>query len=58
MRRVFFFFQVGDPKDAVRNSVRELFKQIGHVYSVSKLFSYIMDGLKSKNARQRTGMTL
>lgn len=46
--------KVGDPKDAVRHSVRALFKQIGQVYSVSRLFSLILDGLKSKNARQRT----
>lgn len=47
--------QIGDPKDAVRNGVRALFKQIALVYPVSKLFSYVMEGLKSKNARQRTG---
>jgi len=39
----------------VRNGVRALFKQIALVYPVSKLFSYVMEGLKSKNARQRTG---
>lgn len=49
------FIQIGDPKDAVRNGVRALFKQIALVYPVSKLFSYVMEGLKSKNARQRTG---
>ncbi|XP_076233452.1 msps cytoskeleton-associated protein 5 isoform X2 [Calliopsis andreniformis] len=46
--------EIGDPKDAVRNGVRALFKQIALVYPVSKLFSYVMEGLKSKNARQRT----
>lgn len=50
------FIQIGDPKDAVRNGVRALFKQIALVYPVSKLFSYVMEGLKSKNARQRTGI--
>lgn len=48
-----FFEQAGDPKDAVRNGVRSLFKQISLVFAVSRLFSYIMEGLKSKNARQR-----
>lgn len=48
-------FQVGDPKDTVRNGVKALFKQICVVYSVTKLFGYLMEGLKSKNARQRTG---
>lgn len=39
----------------MRNGVRALFRQIALVYPVSKLFSYVMEGLKSKNARQRTG---
>ncbi|XP_031837843.1 msps cytoskeleton-associated protein 5 isoform X2 [Nomia melanderi] len=50
----YLIIKIGDPKDAVRNGVRALFKQIALVYPVSKLFSYIMEGLKSKNARQRT----
>ncbi|XP_046394021.1 protein mini spindles [Ischnura elegans] len=50
----YLILKVGDPKDAVRNSVRALFKQIGLIYPVSKLFAYVMEGLKSKNARQRT----
>ncbi|KAI5639807.1 hypothetical protein NE865_07707 [Phthorimaea operculella] len=45
--------KVGDPKDTVRNAVKSLFKQICVVYSVTKLFGYLMEGLKSKNARQR-----
>lgn len=48
-------FQIGDPKDAVRNNVRALLKQIWSVYPLSKLFVYLMDGIKSKNARQRAG---
>lgn len=50
-----FYFQIGDPKDAVRNNVRALLKQIWSVYPLSKLFVYLMDGIKSKNARQRAG---
>ncbi|XP_014206626.1 protein mini spindles isoform X2 [Copidosoma floridanum] len=50
----YLIIKIGDPKDAVRNGVKALFKQIASVYPVSKLFSYVMDGLKSKNARQRT----
>ncbi|KAL0125152.1 hypothetical protein PUN28_004351 [Cardiocondyla obscurior] len=50
----YLIIKIGDPKDAVRNGVRALFKQIVLVYPVSKLFSYVMEGLKSKNARQRT----
>lgn len=51
----FYFQQIGDPKDAVRNGVRALFRQMEQVYPASKLFAYLMEGLKSKNARQRTG---
>ncbi|XP_036150006.1 protein mini spindles [Monomorium pharaonis] len=50
----YLIIKIGDPKDAVRNGVRALFKQIALVYPVSKLFSYVMEGVKSKNARQRT----
>ncbi|XP_034937769.1 protein mini spindles isoform X2 [Chelonus insularis] len=50
----YLIIKIGDPKDSVRNGVRALFKQIALVYPVSKLFSYVMEGLKSKNARQRT----
>ncbi|XP_033322448.2 msps cytoskeleton-associated protein 5 isoform X2 [Megalopta genalis] len=50
----YLIIKIGDPKDAVRNGVRALFKQIALVYPISRLFSYIMEGLKSKNARQRT----
>ena len=47
-------FQIGDPKDTVRNGVRTLLRQIVLVYPFTKVFVYVMDGLKSKNARQRT----
>ncbi|XP_043480677.1 protein mini spindles [Leptopilina heterotoma] len=50
----YLIIKIGDPKDTVRNGVRALFKQIALVYPVSKLFMYTMEGLKSKNARQRT----
>lgn len=46
--------KIGDPKDAVRNGVRHLFRQICLVFPYTKVFSCIMEGLKSKNARQRT----
>ncbi|CAO1409163.1 unnamed protein product [Diamesa serratosioi] len=46
--------KIGDPKDTVRNGVRSLIRQICLVYPFSKVFAYIMDALKSKNARQRT----
>lgn len=46
--------KLGDPKDAVRNGVRSLFRQMCLTYPFTKVFTCIMDGLKSKNARQRT----
>lgn len=46
--------KIGDPKDTVRNGVRGLLRQICLVYPFSKVFVYLMDALKSKNARQRT----
>ena len=54
----FFFlnlFQVGDPKDNIRRDIRNIFKLICKVYPASKMFSYIMDGVKSKNSKQRMG---
>lgn len=48
-----FIFQIGDPKDTVRNGVKVLLNQINRLYPVSKLFTYVMEGVKSKNARQR-----
>jgi cytoskeleton-associated protein 5 len=46
--------KIGDPKDAVRNGVRCILRQICLVYPFSRVFTFIMDALKSKNARQRT----
>ena len=50
-----FLFQVGDSKDAVRKGVRSLFRELCSFYPPTKLFGFVLDGLKSKNARQRTG---
>lgn len=49
------FFKVGDPKDVIKNSVHVILKTLWRIYPASKLFPYIMEGIKSKNARQRTG---
>ena len=50
-----FLSQVGDAKDAVRKGVRFLFRELCSFYPPAKLFGFVLDGLKSKNARQRTG---
>lgn len=46
--------KVGDPKDQVRNSIRSMFKRLRQVYSVSKFCPYILQGIQSKNAKQRS----
>ena len=47
--------QVGENKDNVRRDVRQIFKLIYKVYPASKMFTFISDGIKSKNSKQRTG---
>ena len=49
------FLQVGENKDNVRRDVRQIFKLIYKVYPASKMFTFISDGIKSKNSKQRTG---
>lgn len=46
--------KVGDPKDQVRKNIRNICKLMCKVYPSSKMFSFVIDGLKSKNAKQRT----
>ncbi|CAH1405349.1 unnamed protein product [Nezara viridula] len=50
----YLILKVGNPKDTVKNSVRGILKQISAVYPVSKQFFYLKEGMKSKNARQRS----
>ncbi|XP_060086364.1 cytoskeleton-associated protein 5-like [Ylistrum balloti] len=49
----YLVIKVGDSKDGVRRDVRVLFKLLHKVYPASKTFSYLIDGLKSKNSKQR-----
>lgn len=46
--------KIGDPKDAVRNGVRKIIRQVCFIHPITKIFAHLMEGLKSKNARQRT----
>lgn len=46
--------KIGDPKDAVKNGVRTSIRKICRIYPYVKIFAFAMEGLKSKNARQRT----
>lgn len=50
----YLVLKVGESKDNVRRDVRTIFKQICKVHPASKLFVYLLDGVKSKNSKQRT----
>ena len=50
----YLILKSGDPKDAVRNKVHEIISKLRDVYSPTKLFAFLMTGLQSKNARQRS----
>ncbi|KAK7477171.1 hypothetical protein BaRGS_00031556, partial [Batillaria attramentaria] len=49
----YLVLKVGDAKDNVRRDVRNIFKLICKVYPASKMFTYLLDGIKSKNSKQR-----
>ncbi|XP_015786397.1 cytoskeleton-associated protein 5-A [Tetranychus urticae] len=44
----------GDPKDVFRQKVHEILEIIKEIYPPTKLFTFILNGLASKNARQRS----
>lgn len=48
-----FLLQSGHNIAQVREKMRELTKQIVHIYSATKSFPYILEGLRSKNNRTR-----
>lgn len=50
----YLVLKIGDPKDAVRDRVRAIFKQLSRMYPPGKIFTLVIEGLKTKNARQRT----
>ena len=39
----------------MRKDVRTILKLICKIYPASKMFSFVIDGLRSKNSKQRTG---
>lgn len=47
-------FQLGEPKDSVRTPVRTIVQLVTELVSPPKIFPLIVDGLKTKNSRQRT----
>lgn len=46
--------KIGDPKDQIRASCKTILKLLCKLYPASKLFSFIMVGIGTKNAKQRT----
>lgn len=45
--------QLGHNIEKVKEKMRELTKQIIQTYSATKMFPYILEGLRSKNNRTR-----
>ncbi|XP_005107466.1 cytoskeleton-associated protein 5 [Aplysia californica] len=50
----YLLLKSGDPKDNVRRDVRNILKMICKVLPACKMFSFLIDGLKCKVAKQRT----
>lgn len=49
----YLILKVGEPKDVVRRDVRAILNRMCLVYPASKMFTFIMEGTKSKNSKQR-----
>jgi len=50
----YLVIKIGDPKDQIRASCKTILKLICKIYPASKLFSFLMVGISTKNAKQRT----
>ncbi|KAG5839923.1 hypothetical protein ANANG_G00210390 [Anguilla anguilla] len=49
----YLILKVGESKDVVRKDVRGILAVLCKVYPASKVFTFLMDGTKSKNSKQR-----
>ncbi|XP_069821985.1 cytoskeleton-associated protein 5 isoform X3 [Dendropsophus ebraccatus] len=49
----YLLLKVGEPKDIVRKDVRAILTKMCQVYPASKMFNFVMEGIKSKNSKQR-----
>ncbi|XP_061077698.1 cytoskeleton-associated protein 5-like isoform X3 [Conger conger] len=49
----YLILKVGESKDVVRRDVRGILAMLCKVYPASKVFTFLMDGTKSKNSKQR-----
>ncbi|RWS17773.1 cytoskeleton-associated protein 5-like protein [Dinothrombium tinctorium] len=45
--------KTGDPKNVFRQKVHDILEELKNIYPPNKLFIFVMQGLASKNARQR-----
>jgi len=50
----YLVLQAGKSLDAIRNETHKVFRLVCGTYPSSKLFVFLLEGLKAKNARQRT----
>jgi len=49
----FLILKIGNPVDQIRNSCRTILRHLCRLIPVSKLFVFLMNGLATKNAKQR-----
>ncbi|XP_010190132.1 PREDICTED: cytoskeleton-associated protein 5 isoform X2 [Mesitornis unicolor] len=49
----YLVLKVGEPKDVIRKDVRAILNRMCFIYPASKMFTFIMEGTKSKNSKQR-----
>ncbi|KAM9381107.1 cytoskeleton-associated protein 5 isoform 2-T2 [Phaethornis superciliosus] len=49
----YLVLKVGEPKDVIRRDVRAILNRMCLIYPASKMFTFIMEGTKSKNSKQR-----
>ena len=50
----YLVIKIGDPKDQIRASCKTILRLICRIYPASKLFNFVMVGISTKNAKQRT----
>ncbi|VDP38854.1 unnamed protein product [Echinostoma caproni] len=51
----YLVMKAGDSKDAVRQSVRNIFKLVVNLYPPNRLFVFVSNGVKSKTNKTRQG---
>ncbi|XP_035276020.1 cytoskeleton-associated protein 5-like isoform X3 [Anguilla anguilla] len=50
----YLILKVGESKDVVRKDVRSILTMLCNLYPASKVFTFLMEGTKSKNSKQRS----